>query len=220
MGIVSDQIMDGLWKHVFRGLVYGPSGSGKTNWTIHFIKNVESLTNVSFKKIVWCYSEWQSVYEELLPKVDFIEGCPTNLDMLDPKEPSLIILDDLMSCVNSFVTDLFVKYSHHRNCSVLYLVQNLFPKDPHSRTISLNANMFVLFKNPRDKSQVKTLARQVFPGESQVMLEAFQDATAKKYGYLVVDLHMDTDENLRLRTDIFPDDESGQVSFVYVKNGA
>jgi len=196
--------------------VYGCSCCGKTTWTIRFLKHVDVLVDISFKKIVWCYSEWQVAYDQLLGKVDFVEGFP-NMDKFDPKHPSLIVLDDMMSSVNSFAADLFTKYSHHRSCSILYLVQNLFPKDPHSRTISLNANVFVLFKNPRDKSQVNTLARQVFPGESSLMLQAFQDATSKKYGYLLVDLQMETEEDVRLRTEIFPDDDSGELTYVYVK---
>ena len=36
---------------------------------------------------------------------------------------------------------------------MLYLVQNLFPKNKESRTISLNSQYMVVFKNPRDASQ-------------------------------------------------------------------
>ena len=36
------------------------------------------------------------------------------------------------------VTKLFTKKSHHCNTSVIYLVQNVFPKGKESRTISLN----------------------------------------------------------------------------------
>ena len=35
-----------------------------------------------------------------------------------------------------------------------------------SRTINLNTNYIILFKNPRDKYQVYLLARQMFPGQS------------------------------------------------------
>ena len=39
------------------------------------------------------------------------------------------------------------------------LVQNLFPKNKETRTISLNAHYMVVFKNPRDKSQISHLTR-------------------------------------------------------------
>ena len=70
-----------------------------------------------------------------------------------------------------------LKKSHHRNTSVLYFVQNLFPKNKESRTISLNSHYMVVFKNPRDASQMSHLARQMYPGRVQFVQEAFKDAT-------------------------------------------
>ena len=55
--------------------------------------------------------------------------------------------------------NLFTKGSHHSNLSVLHLVQNVFDKNKHTRTISLNAHYLVIFKNPRDASQVTHSAR-------------------------------------------------------------
>jgi hypothetical protein len=48
------------------------------------------------------------------------------------------------------VASLFTKKSHHRNISIMYIVQNLF----HHRTISLNAHYMVLFQNLTDVSQI------------------------------------------------------------------
>jgi hypothetical protein len=73
--------------------------------------------------------------------------------------------------------------------------------------MNLNMPYLVLFKNPRDAGQVATLARQMYPGKSKFVLEAFDDATKKPYGYLFVDLKPDTDDAHRIRTNIFPDDE-------------
>jgi hypothetical protein len=39
------------------------------------------------------------------------------------------------------------------------------------------------------------------------MEEAFQDATAKPHGYLLIDLKQSTPEHLRLRTNILPKQE-------------
>ena len=70
--------------------------------------------------------------------------------------------------------------------------------------MSLNAHYMVLFKNPRDAVQVATLARQMYPGRSKFLAEAFKDATDKAYGYLLIDLKPDTEEKYRIRTNIFP----------------
>ena len=118
---------------------------------------------------------------------------------------NLIVIDNLMAETDERVTTLFTKKSHHRNTSVLYLVQNLFHKNKESRTISLNSQYMVVFKNPRDASQMLHLARQMYPGRVKFVQEAFKDATSVPYGYLLVDLKQDTPEDMRLRTTIFPD---------------
>ena len=73
-------------------------------------------------------------------------------DVFDGRQPTLII-DDLMSETNQLVSDIFRKISHHRNIGVIYMTQNVFNKNKFTRTISLNAHYFVLFKNPRDANQ-------------------------------------------------------------------
>jgi len=108
---------------------------------------------------------------------------------------------------------MFTKGSHHRNVSVVFLTQNLFPKNKFARTISLNAHYMVLFKNPRDVSQFANLARQMYPKTSQFAVEAYKDPTREPYRYLLVDLRPEQDEELRLRTNIFP----GETHYVYVQ---
>ena len=105
-----------------------------------------------------------------------------------------------MAEIDGRVTDLFTKKSHHSNTSVIYLVQNLFSRNKESRTISLNTQYMVVFKNPRDASQITNLAKQMYPGRVKFIQEAFADATSTPYGYLLVDLKQDTPEDLRLRT--------------------
>jgi hypothetical protein len=56
-----------------------------------------------------------------------------------PEKKHLIILDDLMDETDQRVASMFTTKSHHRNISVMYIVQNLFHRGKHNRTISLNA---------------------------------------------------------------------------------
>ena len=72
------------------------------------------------------------------------------------------------------------------------------------RTISLNAQYIVLFKNPRNSSQFVHLAKQLYPHNSHFAHEAYINATKCPYGYILLDLRSDQDEDLRLRTNIFP----------------
>jgi hypothetical protein len=71
----------------------------------------------------------------------------------------------------------------------------------------------VLFKNPCDVTQVTNLSRQMYPGRSKFLAEAFKVATAKPYGYLLIDFKPDTDEKHRVRANIFPNDDR---QYVYV----
>ena len=75
------------------------------------------------------------------------------------------------------------------------------------RTISLNSHYMVLFKNPRDEGQMRSLAQQVFPTKVKSFMNSFREATKKDHGYLLLDLHPLTPDPLRVRTSIFKSDE-------------
>ena len=84
-------------------------------------------------------------------------------------------------------------------------MQNVFDRTPHHRTISLNATYLVLFRNPRDASQVEHLVRQVFPTDSRRLTAAYKDATVDTaHSYLVMDFNQDTPDDFRLRNTLFP----------------
>ena len=78
--------------------------------------------------------------------------------------------------------------------------------------MSLNSHYMIIFKNPRDTLQVQTLVRQMYPGKSKFLTDAYKDASEKPYGYLVLDLKPETGEKFRVRTNIFP----GEVQYVYL----
>ena len=180
------------------------------------LRHLEELFYPVPTKIIYCYGECQKEFDELPSNVELIEGFPDNLNaMVRGHDSSLVVLDDLMSqCSNDQrVADLFTRGSYHRGISVLYLTQNLFPPGKLSRTISLNSHYFVIFRNPRDSLGISTLAKQMFPGRTDYLMESFRDATSRPYGYLVIDCHQLTPENVRLRTNILP----GERQIAYVK---
>ena len=199
-------------QHPFSMVVSGPSNSGKTYFVKTVIENMDRLFSEKIENIVYVYSCWQPIYDDLLKirNIHFVEGIPKSLcdDAILPVHTrNLLIIDDLMNdaCNNIEVQYVFTKYVHHRNLSCMYLVQNLFMQGKTSRTISLNTNYMVLFKNPRDKYQIMLIAKQMFPCKTKYFLEAFNDATDMPYGYLLVDFKAMTPDNMRLRTDILSD---------------
>ncbi len=113
--------------------------------------------------IVFIYSVWQPLYDDLLKmynnNIKFIEGIPQTLDddfLFPVNKTSLVIIDDFMleASSNKEVEKLFTVYVHHKNVSVIYILQNLFVQGKSSRTISLNTNYLVIFRNSRDASQI------------------------------------------------------------------
>ena len=205
--------MDARWKHPFTCIVAGPTGCGKSTFVTRMLRHAAAMIDPPPEKITWCYGEWQEAYATMdLVDVRFEEGLPTTT-MFASTTRNLIVIDDLMVETDERVTNLYTKKSHHSNTSVLYLVQNLFPKNKESRSISLTSQHMVVFKNPRDATQMTHLVRQMYPGRVKFAQDAFKDATAVSYGYLLIDLKQDTPEDLRLRTTIFPDEP---VQYVYL----
>ena len=146
------------------------------------------------------------------PEINFIEGLPEEIHF-DSSKNNMLIIDDLMHECKEYTEKLFTKISHHKNLSVILLSQNIFHQNKHTRTISLNTHYMVLFKNVRDSSQITNLAKQMHPGNVAYLRDSYVDATSKPYGYLLIDLKADTDDLIRLRTDIFP----GEIHYVYHK---
>jgi hypothetical protein len=182
------------WAHPFPSVISGPTGSGKSVFVRRFVHNIQHMMMPSRDKIWWCYDIYQPLYGTV-NGVEFVQGLP-DFDALDPAEKHLIIINDQMDDVDQRVTNLFTKYSHHRNLSVMLIVQNLFNINKYHRTISLNTHYMVLFKNPRDMSQIMALAHQMYPRRTHFFLETFARATAKSHGYMVIDMKQDTPDIL------------------------
>ena len=191
--------------HPFTCIVSGPTGAGKTELIKNIILNKESVIDSPPERVIWFYSEVQPKLQMELQNTEFRNEMP-RLDEFDGFHKVLIVIDDFMSETNKEITKLFSKGSHHRNLSIFFLVQNFFYGNKQMRTITLNAHYIILFKNPRDQTQIHSLARQMFPGNAKFLLSAFNLATQNPFGYLFLDLRQQTPEEIRVRTQILPDE--------------
>ena len=203
------------FEHPFTCMVAGMTGSGKTVWVQSLLTQAYRMINLPPEKIVWCYSQWQPAYMEMLvtiPNIEFVKGIPTALEQdayFSVNKRNLIVFDDQMidAGKDQRIVNLFTRGSHHRNLSVIYIVQNVFHQGKGSRSISLNSHYLVLFKNPRDKLQVLTLAKQMYPGRTDFFLKQYEEAVRRPYGYLLIDLKTTTQDDCRLRTNVLPGEE-------------
>ena len=199
--------MDTRFQHPFTAVLAGPTGSGKTEFIKRFLQHIHAVVTPNIQEIIFCYGEWQPAYQimKTFPlNITFVEGLPDS-DGLKPGVRKLIIIDDLMAETDERVTRLFTKGSHHKNISVIHILQNLFSKNKEQRNINLNSHYMILFKNPRDGSSIVNLAKQMYPNNVRVMQDAYKVATSEPFSYLLVDLKQNTPEHLRLRADIFQD---------------
>lgn len=209
-----------LWP--FRIVVAGSSGSGKSTLTSRLVSRAgEGIMTRQPKKIIVLYSHDQPAYTKLSAEapcpVELISQSEELFDHHFTTEPgTLLIVDDLQASKADVVAQWFTKKAHHNDTSIIYIVQNLFDKSPHHRTISLNATYIVIFKNPRDASQISHLDRQMYPGEgSGTLTAAYKDVTsASAHSYIVADFNQTTPENFRLRNTLFPDEDFPN-SFAY-----
>jgi len=191
----------------------GPSQSGKSTWVKNFIEHMQTLMAPCPERILYVQHK-NSTPPDLNTNLPFSLFHDINTLQIIPN--SLLIIDDLYGeALNSEkICQLFIRGSHHLNCSVILTTQNIFSSREckYAVTMNRNSNYLVLFRSPRDSSYIRTLSTQIFPENKKLLMEAFKMATKDKaHGYLFVDLTQNCAENLRLKTNIFQEDGYFQI---------
>lgn len=190
-------------------MVTGVSKSGKTRFVNQLLTTKNAFTE-PIDKILYCFGIYQPFFDTMkkeIKNIHFHKGLPEDVESFVNGKHCAIICDDLM---DQFINDeqcklLFTQGAHHLSLSVIFITHNAFAQGKYARTIALNCNYLVLFKNFRDGSQIVNLGRQMFPGQGHVLVEAYNDATSVPYNPLIVDFCANTNNKYRLRSNIFHD---------------
>lgn len=194
--------------------VAGPSHAGKTVFVTNLLESHAEMFKSPIRKVKWYYGVFQPQLHNQLRNKGYMvkQGLPHQEDI---EQGDLLILDDLMqeSSSSKDVTQMFIRTAHHREAFVIYITQNIFDSGKDQRTRNLSTQYLVIFKNPRDPSQMHHLARQVLPDRPKVLSAIYNEATSKPHGYLFIDLTQECPDNLRFRTNILPNDGSPMIVF-------
>ena len=203
-------------KSSFNLMIVGPTRSGKTSWVKNLLTIGDQIFTEKPVKVFLFYKMMQDMYIEMRDSklIDELINVSTNMPTLDDIEVmvspyrdtggSMIIFDDCMSEINPDFENLFCNLSHHMNCSIIFLSQNLFHQDKSYRTMSRNTQYFVIFNNDRDKLQFSILGKQYSPGNHLFIPQVLKEATKNPYGYLLLDFSPDTAPSVRALSHIFP----------------
>ena len=68
------------FEHPFTSMIAGMTGSGKTAWVRFLLQQASKTIFPPPERIVWCYSQWQPAYTQMLvamPHIEFVKGIPT-----------------------------------------------------------------------------------------------------------------------------------------------
>ena len=174
-------------RHLSLIMIGGPSVYKKSS----IVEKILQFKNSIFipeppARTIWCYSIHQPLYSRI-KGVTWMDRVPSMHELKNNKS-TLLIIDDLMGKYDDIIANYFIAGSHHMGITVIYIVQNLFNKSKHHRTISLNTHYLFLCKNPRHALPVYHLARSIYPLNSKFLVDAYKDATSKPYGYLFIDM--------------------------------
>ena len=184
--------------------IVGPSHSGKTQLTLTLLEHRYELFDCEPQRVVWCYGIYQpDLHRDLVRRGYHVQSDIIPIQDIRPYD--IIILADLIqeSRNSNEVTAMFTKAAHHKPCFIIFIMQNLFPPGKEARTRSLNTHYCIIFKNPRDKSQVEYLARQIAPRKSKAILDIFEKATEKPHQYLFIDITQECPDTYRFRSHLF-----------------
>ena len=108
------------FEHPFTSMIAGTTGVGKTAWIRSLLQQASEAIYLPPERIVWCYSQWQPAYTELLvfmAHIGFVKGILTALEQdsyFDVNKRNLIVFCRLF-------TTPFI-YRNHRVCWPTFII--------------------------------------------------------------------------------------------------
>ena len=144
----------------------------------------------------------------------FIEDCDSVLSKIRERargQAIMVIFDDLINSKSLVdIATLFTVDGRHMNMSMVFLTQRLFVNNEYFRQISQNCDYFAIFKNPRNSSEIRTLAQQLTPGGLD-LIDIYMEATKDPFSYLFINLTQECQPQVKYLSKLFDYDHSVRV---------
>ena len=196
-------------KENFKIFISGPSRCGKTTFVIDLIDNIFNISSTPPTFIIYVFKVWQYKFDEMTKVNIFLEDDESIVEKImgySRGQPLLIIFDDMINSKSlPSLAPLFNVDGRHMNLSLVFLSQRLFVNDEHFRQISQNCDYFVLFKNPRNSSEIRTLANQMTPTTME-LIKIYLEATKSPFSYLFINLTQEACRDTKYLSDLFSRD--------------
>jgi hypothetical protein len=209
--------------------VCGPTQCGKTRFIMDIIKHNDQLLAPPADKLLYLYSIEQTGYDDIkkhirdnantatLKTYEFLDcanGIPSINDLRGKlSKATLLVLDDLMVLAGKNKNNLenldniASRDSHHTNTSVIFVCQNLNYGNGRLRNCRTNSQYHAMFKSLTDSRDMDMIANNKKIPLS-CMRKIVADVGQKQYGYVLFDGSPRSYDNTRIRTGIFPQDET------------
>jgi type IV secretory pathway VirB4 component len=188
----------------FRMIIAGNSGSGKTQTLLNLLFNMPD----TFEKIyitTKCKDEplynWleDKLKDKGLKITEGISELP-DLDGFDKEQTSLIILDDLVNepaKQQRPICDYFIR-ARKKNASLVYITQSYYQVP---KLIRDNIT-YLIIKQVSSMRNLTMICRECSLGiEKEQLKKIYDDATASKQDFLLIDLEGNKDERFRKNFD-------------------
>ena len=190
----------------FGCMIGGPSNSGKSQLLYKLLDHLD-LFHPYPKAVLYCYGEYNSEVPKLEAKgFHTCYGMPSDDLLVQMPRPFLWVMDDMLNQVHGkSLVDIFTKKAHHQNYGIIFVTQNIF--EPSLRVPRQNSQYIFLTRAPNSLLAIRNLGVQLFPRQLNFFLDAYEKSCKQLYGYMLLDLHAGSKSLLKLRTNIFPDEE-------------
>ena len=210
-------------KENFKLFISGPSQCGKPFFVADLLQNVQSFAKEPPQAVVYIYTVWQAKSDEMKTLVTYFieddENIYDTIIQIASNQPTMVVFDDLINSKTvKTIAKLYMVDGRHMNLSMVFLTQRMFVNNEYFRQVSQNSDYFCVFKNPRNSSEIRTLAQQLTPGGLE-LVDIYLKATKEPFSYLFINSTQECNNDHKYLSNLFSHDHSNNTNNTGARQG-